>query len=118
MYYILVRAEITDEVPDLVENETNLVTFHCQATGEPVPNINWYFNDVMINVSDESDYNISDSLNGTVVESILSIENVQSFNVGTYTCHAENFIGIDRSLGILTVNGKCILYLRYSSKAN
>ena len=65
----------------------------------------------MINVSDASNYNISDSLNGTVVESLLSIENVQSSDVGTYACQAENFIGMDRSFGILTVNGKFIIIL-------
>ena len=111
VYYILVQAEITDEVSDLVENETNLVTFNCQATGEPIPSVYWYFSDVLINISDASDYNISDSLNGTVVESLLSIVNVQSSDVGTYICHAENFIGIDRSFGILTVNGKFVFYL-------
>ena len=110
MIYNLVQAEITNEVPDLVENETDVVTFHCEATGEPVPIIEWYFNDEMINVSDAS-YNVSESLNGTVIQSLLSIENVQSFDVGTYTCNAENFIGIDRSSGILTVNGELIFYL-------
>ena len=64
----------------------------------------------MINVSDAS-YNVSESLNGTVIESLLSIEEVQLFNVGTYTCHAENFIGIDKSSGILTVNGEFVLYI-------
>ena len=64
----------------------------------------------MINVSDAS-YNVSNLLNGTVVENLLSIENVQSFDVGTYTCHAENFIGIGRSSGVLTVNGKFVFYL-------
>ena len=112
-YYILVQAEITDEIPDLVENETNLVTLNCQAIGEPFPSIDWYFNNVMINASDTSNYNISDSLNETVAESSLLILNVQSFNVGTYTCHAQNLIGIDRSSGILTVNGKCILYIYF-----
>ena len=105
---ILVQAEITDEVLDLVENETEVVTFHCEATGDPVPTIQWYFNDEMIHVSDAS-YNVSESLNGTVIESLLSIENIQSFDVGTYTCHAENFIGIDRSSGILTVNSEFVL---------
>jgi len=60
----------------------------------------------MINVSDTSKYNISSSVNGTVVMSSLTITNTQSFDVGAYTCQAENTIGIDRSSGILTVNGK------------
>jgi len=60
----------------------------------------------MMNVSDISKYNISSSVNGTVVMSSLTINNTQSSDVGTYTCQAENIIGIDRSFGILTVKGK------------
>ena len=37
--------------------------------------------------------------------SSLEIINVNSSDVGTYTCYAGNTIGIDRSSGILTVNG-------------
>ena len=92
----------------MLRNETNPVTFSCKAIGEPIPVINWYFKDVMINVTDETKYNISNSLNETVLASFLTITNVQSSDVGTYTCHAENIIGIDRSSGILTVNGKNI----------
>jgi len=60
----------------------------------------------MINVSDTSKYNISNSVNGTVVASLFTIMNTQSSDVGRYTCHAENIIGIERSSGVLTVNGK------------
>ena len=89
----------------MLENETNPVTFSCQATGDPVPDISWYFNDVMINVSDTSKHNVSDILNGIVITSYLTIVNAQSSDVGTYSCHAENFIGMERSSAILTING-------------
>ena len=93
----------------MLENETNLIIFTCQATGEPIPNISWYFNGVRINVSDTSKYNVSsDPFKGTVVRSSLSIVNVQSLDVGVYTCRAENVIGNDRSSGLLTVNGKLL----------
>ena len=92
----------------MLENETNPVTFSCQATGEPVPTISWHFNGVMVNESDTSEYNISDSTNGNMITSSLTIMNAQSSDVGIYTCHAENIIGIDRSSGILTVQGKDI----------
>ena len=91
---------------DLLENETNPITFTCQATGEPLPTISWYFNGVMINALNTSDYNISNTVSGVVVESLLTIFNAQSSDVGTYTCHAENVIGSDSSSGILTLNGK------------
>ena len=110
IYYIfLVQAEIIDGVTDETDNETNPVTFSCQATGEPVPNISWYFNSIMMITSNSSKYNISNSFDETLVTSLLTIMNIQSSDVGTYTCHAENFIGIDRSFGILTVNGKFVL---------
>ena len=90
----------------MLENETNATIFSCQATGEPVPSISWYFKGVVINVSDTSIYNISNTMRETIVTSSLTISNAKSSDVGTYTCQAENIIGIDQSSGILTVNGK------------
>ena len=95
---------------DLLENETNPVTFTCQSLGEPVPTIIWYFNDDMINVSHASKYNTTSSVNGTLVEGLLTILSVISSDVGIYTCHANNTIGTDINSGILTVNGKNICY--------
>ena len=101
----------------MLENETNPITFSCQATGEPVPTISWYFNGDMVNVSDTSKYNVSSLVNETLVESFLTIMNAQSSDVGTYTCQAANIFGIDKSYGILTVNGKylcmCINIIMY-----
>ena len=79
--------------------------------GEPVPDISWYFNDVMINVSDNSSkYMImSRSLNITTTENTLTVYNLTSSDVGTYTCTASNFIGHDTSSGILTVTSKCFI---------
>ena len=102
----LVQAEITAGQTDVLENETNPVTFSCQAVGEPIPNISWYFDGTMINVSDTSTYNDSNSINSTEVTSLLTILNTQSSDAGIYTCEAENFLGAVRSSGILTVNGE------------
>ena len=96
------------EVTDLLQNDTLSSTFTCEATGEPVPNISWYFNDSTLLVSDASKYSISNSLNGTVIKSLLTIVSAQSSDVGKYTCQAENIIGTDRSSGILTINGKFV----------
>ena len=103
--YYLVGAEIVVEIIDILENETNLVTFTCQATGEPVPTINWYFDGVMINISSTSKYNVTSLINDIMVESFITIMNTQSPDAGTYTCYAENIINSDSSSGILTVNG-------------
>ena len=111
MFYnnLSVQAEITDGVIDMLENETNPITFSCKAIGEPVPNIGWYFNGELIDVSNASKYIVSNSSNGTTVTSLLTIMNTQSSDVGRYTCFAENIIGSDQSSGVLTVNGKCCL---------
>ena len=92
----------------MLENETNPVTFSCQAVGEPVPTINWNFDGTMINVSDTSKYSVSNSINGTEVTSSITILNTQSSNTGIYTCEAKNFLGTNRSSGILTVNGEYV----------
>ncbi|XP_065913065.1 hemicentin-1-like isoform X2 [Dysidea avara] len=99
------HAEITVDISDqLEENETNSVSFLCEAIGEPVPNISWYFNGVMINVSDTSKYKIEPrSINTTTTET-LTVNNVTSFDVGTYICNATNIIATDTSIGVLTVN--------------
>ena len=40
------------------------------------------------------------------INSTIAIMNVQSSDVGTYTCNATNVLSTDTSSGVLTVNGK------------
>ena len=72
----------------------------------------------MINTSNTSKYNISNSTNGSVITSVFTILNTRSSDVGTYTCHAENDFGDNRNSGTLTINGKqtCLVIFKY--KAN
>ena len=76
--------------------------------GEPVPDISWYFNGVMTNVSDNSSkYMIaSRSLNITTTENTLTVYNLTSSDVGAYTCNSSNIIGSATSSGILTITSK------------
>ena len=94
---------IHDEVRDHTENGS----FSCQSVGEPVPDISWYFNDIMINDSDNSSKYmiVSRSLNITTTENTLTVYNVTSSDVGTYTCTATNTVGNDSNSGRLQVNG-------------
>ena len=106
----LVIASFESSVNNEIRDQTENVTFLCQAVGEPVPDISWYFNGVMINVSDNSSkYMImSRSLNITATENTLTVYNVTSSDVGTYTCNSSNIIGSLTSSGILTVTSKLI----------
>ena len=95
---------IEDAILNVKENHT----FSCKSVGEPVPEISWYFNGVMINVSDDSSKYmiVSTSLNITTTENTLTVYNVTSSDVGTYTCNSSNIIGSVTSSGILTVTSK------------
>ena len=99
---------ISSEVSDQVEDEGDTVSYVCQATGEPVPTINWYFNGAPVNnYTDVNKYNIMEmEVNTTTINSTLTIVNVKSSDVGTYTCNATNVVSSDTSSGVLTVNGE------------
>ena len=113
MLFSVVIPSITSPPYNEIINQTDSVTFLCQAVGEPVPDTSWYFNGVMINVSDNSDKYmiVSRSLNITTTENTLTVYNVTSSDVGTYTCDSSNFIGSVTSSGILTVTSKFDIHL-------
>ena len=88
---------------DHTQNETDTGFFTCLATGGPVPTISWYFNDVPVDVTNTMKYDLISPFPGL---SLLRINNVQSSDVGTYTCNATNVVSSDISSGVLTVNGE------------
>jgi len=64
------------------QNEGDTASFTCQATGEPVPTISWYFNGVPVNESSTMKYTISVmSLNTTTINNTLTIMSVESSDV-------------------------------------
>ena len=90
---------------DEIEVEGDTASFTCQATGEPVPTISWYFNGTLL--ANGATHTISEtSINTTTINSILTIMSVQSSDAGTYTCNATNVVSSDTSSGVLTVNGE------------
>ena len=90
-------------------NEGDTASFTCQADGEPLPTINWYFNSAPLDQMNTSKYMFAHRHLVTYVVDILNIMNVQSSDVGTYTCNATNVISSDTSSGVLTVNGELLL---------
>ena len=107
IFYAVIPS-IQSPITDKISNRSENVTFLCQAVGEPVPNISWYFNGLMINVSDNSSkYMImSRSFNITTTENTLTVYNVTLSDVGEYGCYALNVIGNDSKSGFLQVNGQ------------
>ena len=108
--FVLVLQAVNPEVMDQTQNEGDIASFTCQATGEPVPTITWYINSALVNEANTMKYTIlMMSLNTTIISSSLTIMNVQSSDVGTYTCNATNVVSTDTSSGVLTVNGELLL---------
>ena len=109
--FCIVPVVISLEVMDQTEDQRSTASFTCLATGEPILTISWYFDDVPItNETNVNKYKIlQSSLNATTLSSTLMIMNVESSDVGTYTCNATNVISSDTSSGILTVNGELLL---------
>ena len=116
----IVIPSIVNSPDDEIRDQNENVTFLCQAVGEPVPDISWYFNGVMINVSDNSSkYMImSRLLNITTTENTLTVYNITSSDVGTYTCDSSNIIGSVASFGILTVTSKFDIFHKTSTYAH
>ena len=104
----LVAPSISPEVMNQAQNERDTAFFTCQATGEPVPTISWYFSGVLL-VNGLEHMISMESLNTTTINNILTIMNLRSSNVGTYTCNATNVVSTDTSFGVLTVNGELLL---------
>ena len=114
LVFLTVIPSIENPFSNEIINQSENIAFLCQAVGEPVPDISWYFNGVMINVSDNSSkyMTMSRSLNTTTTENALTVYNVASPDAGTYTCDASNYIGSAATSGILTVTSKfCLLLL-------
>ena len=103
--FCVVNSTISLEVLNQIRNEGDTASFTCQATGEPVPTISWYFNGALL--PNGATHTISEtSVNTTTINSTLTIMSVESSDVGTYTCNATNVVSSDTSSGVLTVNGE------------
>jgi len=90
--------------------------FSCQATGEPVPLIEWYFNNTKVNVTNSTKYIASSpvSADSSDSHSTLIILNVTPLDMGTYLCYATNVAGNVTSSGQLIISGKQCLLLCYT----
>ena len=110
--FYLVIPTIIPEVMYQTQNEGDTSSFTCQATGEPVPTITWYFSGAPVDEVNTMKYMISMTpLNTTTISNTLTIMNVESSDVGTYTCNATNGVSSVTSSRVLTVNGELLLFI-------
>ena len=98
---------------DQTENEGGTTSFTCEANGEPLPIIIWYFNGAALNENNASKYAITERQSPNSNVNTLTIMSVESSDVGTYTCNATNVISSDTSSAVLTVNGEFLIPVCY-----
>ena len=105
-----IEAPVIDiGVIDQTLNEGDTALFTCQATGIPIPNISWYFNGAQVVKTDAMKYMLSEeSFNPTTKNSTLKIVDLDSSDIGRYTCNATNIVTSDTSCGMLAINRKSI----------
>jgi len=112
-FYLYEDAPVIDvRVINKTLEEGDTAIFNCQVTGTPIPKISWYFNDVPVKEANSSKYIISEmSFNPTTKNNTLRVIDVNSFDVGKYTCNATNIASSDTSSGMLDVNGEFVSQL-------
>ncbi|XP_068096243.1 hemicentin-1 isoform X2 [Hyperolius riggenbachi] len=79
-------SETPNEIFAVPDEDVKLI---CKASGVPAPVVHWLKDDTHINTTDR--ISISDTANGE----ILSIFNIQTDDIGKYTCVAINSAGED-----------------------
>jgi len=93
----LVRPEFVKEPVNQIVSQHNNITFACNASGVPSPDIIWSFNGGSLPLLSET--------NAGGVLSLFLVKNTPEFE-GNYTCTAVSRAGINNSTAKLTVDGK------------
>ena len=113
MFFVVILNS-SPELMDQTQDEGDTVSFTCQAAGQPIPTITWYYNGAPVDEANAMKYSISVMLlNTATISNTLTIMSVQSSDVGTYTCNATNVVSTDTSSGVLTVNGEFLVYIHF-----
>lgn len=89
--------EFIKELQDSKAEENSSHRFECRVTGNPLPTVQWFKNDV--NIDNCPDYTTMYN-NG---EAVLVVEEVTLENQGTYSCKASNRLGQAASTALLSV---------------
>ena len=88
--------------------EEDTFSLTCQAIGKPIPEISWYFNNVLM--TNSTRYAISEiSLNPITKNSTITILSAKQSDMGTYKCNAINLASTSSSSVLMIVNGKCFV---------
>ena len=84
------------------------VTIGCRFQSKPLPDIKWFFNQILIGQKQQSRktppfMSITTTTSGEIIESRLLLSNVQENSTGRYSCQASNRKGMRAGSTELTI---------------
>lgn len=82
-------------VPEVTGMEASTIVLRCNATGVPLPRLEWYHNDQL---------RLQSQRYASSLE--LDLPNLKLSHAGHYMCRAQNVIGQKEATTILNVKGK------------
>lgn len=82
----------------------------CQATGNPMPQLNWFKDGHAVSASKYPSLAIG--------KSILQLDNVTLSDEGNYSCVASNIVGNTSRSVYVTVLGKFLRYIKINNCYN
>ena len=108
-----VAPDIVTSNKTVIINEMSPITFQCNVTGIPAPNITWYKNEAILSPNSGSRITLdlpsqqllSSGLNQ--VTQTLTISSTRDEDSGDYSCVCTNVVGMDTAKFELTVRSKC-----------
>jgi len=97
-------AAVIVESP-MTQNVTSGESFYltCNATGYPVPTIEWRQNGTSYTIRDPSVVTIIDGLRSN--SSVINVDNATTSDTGLYQCVATNVVDADIENATVTVQG-------------
>ncbi|XP_065905338.1 hemicentin-1-like isoform X4 [Dysidea avara] len=98
---VYVAPIITQGPTDVSAMIDGSVVFTCTATGIPLPTITWMDENIILMGSDMI-------INGTTIQSTLTLSNLQDDDFDNYTCTATNMFGSDDVTALLGISANII----------
>ncbi|XP_065905337.1 hemicentin-1-like isoform X3 [Dysidea avara] len=96
---VYVAPIITQGPTDVSAMIDGSVVFTCTATGIPLPTITWMDENIILMGSDMI-------INGTTIQSTLTLSNLQDDDFDNYTCTATNMFGSDDVTALLGISAE------------
>jgi hemicentin len=92
---------LEEELSDISVKSSQKVTLKCKITaGDPKSKITWYFKDKEVKITKKMKVSYENE------EAVLTINDAELSNAGSYRCEASNKLGRVETQCTLTVNSK------------